>query len=104
VSHNKRQLSSELMGAWKDDPLRPALQMLNEKQTAQLLAVSKAALRRWRREQRGPQFVRCERCVRYEMSAIEKYLIDNSSDNKKAADSQSAAQREARVADATTQT
>jgi hypothetical protein len=79
-------------------------QLLNEHQAGRVLGVSVAALRRWRREHRGPEFVHCERCVRYDTRAIERFLAENSSQNKKAADSQSAAQREARVADATTQT
>ncbi len=54
-------------------------QMLNEKQAARALAVSVAALRRWRREGRGPQFTRLERCVRYKLSAIESWLADNTS-------------------------
>jgi hypothetical protein len=54
-------------------------QMLNEKQAASLLAVSIAALRRWRRESRGPRFTRVERCVRYDLRAIERFLAENSS-------------------------
>ena len=77
-------------------------QMINEKQAARLLAVSVAALRRWRREGRGPEFAHLERCVRYPVQAIERFLKDNSSANKKAANRKSSAQREARVADATT--
>ena len=80
-----------------------ALRMLNEKQTAQMLSVSVAALRRWRREGRGPEFTRLERCVRYPLRSIERYYSENSSANKKAADSRSAAQREVRNVDATTQ-
>jgi predicted site-specific integrase-resolvase len=78
--------------------------LLDEKQAARIMAVSVAALRRWRHEGRGPQFVRLERCVRYDLRTIERFLAQNSSANKKAADSRSAAQREVRVADATTQT
>jgi hypothetical protein len=79
------------------------LRMLNEKQTAQMLSVSVAALRRWRREDRGPAFTRCERCIRYDIRAIERFLADNSSANKKAADLRSAAQREVRDEYATAQ-
>lgn len=79
-------------------------QLLNEHQAGRVLGVSVAALRRWRREHRGPDFVHCERCVRYDTRAIERFLAENSSRNKKAADSRSAAQREVRVGDATTQT
>jgi predicted site-specific integrase-resolvase len=78
--------------------------MLNEKEAARILAVSTAALRRWRREGRGPEFAKCERCIRYDLRSIERFLAQNSSRNKKAADSRSAAQREVRVGGATTQT
>jgi hypothetical protein len=54
-------------------------QMLGEKQAARMLAVSVAALRRWRREGRGPQFTRVERCIRYDPRAIERFLAENSS-------------------------
>jgi predicted site-specific integrase-resolvase len=78
-------------------------QMINEKQAARVLSVSVAALRRWRHEGRGPQFARLERCIRYDVRELTRFLERNSSANKKAADSRSAAEREARVADATTQ-
>ena len=54
-------------------------QMLSERQTARLLAVSVAALRRWRREGRGPRFARVEGCIRYDLRAIERFLAENSS-------------------------
>ena len=54
-------------------------QLLNEQQTSRILNVSTAALRRWRRERRGPEFIRCERCVRYDMRALERFLAANSS-------------------------
>jgi hypothetical protein len=77
------------------------LRMLNEKQTAQMLSVSVAALRRWRRENRGPAYTRCERCIRYDIRSIEKFLNDNSSANRKVADSQSTAKRGMHISDAT---
>lgn len=61
-------------------------QMLNEKQTARLLACSVAALRRWRREGRGPIFTRVERCVRYDLRALERFLAEHSSGYEKAAE------------------
>lgn len=64
-------------------------QLLSEKQAARILAVSIAALRRWRREGRGPQFTRLERCVRYEVRAIEEWVAENSSGNKMSAHTQS---------------
>jgi len=71
-------------------------QLVTEAQAARMLAVSVAALRRWRREDRGPAFTRCERCIRYDLRAIERFLQENSSTKKKAADRKSAAEREVR--------
>jgi len=69
-------------------------QMLNETQTARLLAVSVAALRRWRREGRGPQFLRLGKCIRYDVRAIERFLAANSSDHIKVANSTPPAESE----------
>ena len=77
--------------------------MLKEKQAAVLLAVSVAALRKWRREGRGPQFTHLERCVRYPLCAIERFIEENSTENKKAADLRSAAKGKMRDEYATTQ-
>jgi hypothetical protein len=71
-------------------------QMLGERQAARMLAVSVAALRRWRREGRGPRFTRIERCVRYDVRAIERFVAENSSGTKESADLRSAAGSEAR--------
>jgi hypothetical protein len=60
-------------------------QMLNERQVAHALAVSVAALRRWRREGRGPEFTRVERCIRYDMRALERFLAANQSIGKSVA-------------------
>jgi len=57
-------------------------QMVSEKQAARILAVSIAALRRWRREGRGPQFTRLERCIRYEIRAIKEWVAENSSEKQ----------------------
>jgi hypothetical protein len=78
--------------------------LVNEIQAAKMLTVSTAALRRWRREGRGPQFVCCERCVRYSLHSIRQFVEQNSSTNKKAADRESAARRGVRHGHATTQT
>lgn len=45
-----------------------------EAQAAKLLGVSRAALRRWRSENRGPAFLRLERCIRYRVSDLHAYL------------------------------
>lgn len=71
-------------------------QLLGEKQTAHVLAVSVAALRRWRRERRGPAFVKLERCIRYSVGALEHFLNENSVGTKKAVDSRLTAQAEVR--------
>jgi hypothetical protein len=57
-------------------------QVLNDQQTARVLSVSIGALRRWRRELRGPEFIRLERCVRYSVGALERFLTENSVGNK----------------------
>jgi hypothetical protein len=77
-------------------------QLMNEKEAAKILAVSIAALRRWRREKRGPQFVRCERCVRYAVDELSRFVTLNSSGNEKAADWRPAATLEVAVGHATT--
>ena len=62
--------------------------VVTEGEAARLLSVSRAALRRWRREGRGPEFTRLERCVRYNLRSIELFATQNSSGNKRTADSQ----------------
>jgi hypothetical protein len=54
------------------------LQLIDERQAAQRLKVSVAALRRWRREKRGPPFTKIERCVRYDNRLLLAYLNKNS--------------------------
>jgi hypothetical protein len=78
--------------------------LLSEREASRILAVSVAALRKWRRERRGPQFIQLERCIRYDLRSIERFLAVNNSDNKKAADSRSAAQMEVRDGHAALQT
>jgi hypothetical protein len=74
----------------------PLPQLLSEKQASRVLAVSVAALRRWRREGRGPRFAKLERCIRYDVRALERFLAEHSSGNEKAADSRSTAAAEVR--------
>lgn len=66
-------------------------QMLNEKQTARVLACSVGALRKWRRVGGGPIFSRFQRCVRYDLRALERFLAEHSSGYEKAAGSRSRA-------------
>ena len=53
---------------------------VRETEAARLIGVSVAALRRWRREKRGPRFVKLERCVRYRVADLNAFLDGNSVD------------------------
>jgi predicted DNA-binding transcriptional regulator AlpA len=55
-------------------------QMLKEYEVSRLLGISMAALRRWRRENRGPRFSHLGRCVRYSARDVERYISMNASD------------------------
>jgi len=52
-------------------------QILREREAAMTLGVSVAALRRWRRERRGPAYVRLERCIGYRVADLEEFLSKN---------------------------
>ena len=54
-----------------------ATSVLREPAAAKMLGVSRAALRRWRRERRGPSFVRLERAVGYRVADLERFLTEN---------------------------
>jgi hypothetical protein len=77
--------------------METTIQLLTERQAAKLLAVSCAVLRKWRRAGEPPQFVKCGRCVRYDLRSLESFVNENSSSKKIAADRESAAKREVRV-------
>ena len=51
--------------------------LLNEKQVAELLCCTKSALRRWRREGRGPRFVKIGRLVRYRQEDVEDFINES---------------------------
>ena len=51
--------------------------LVDERSAARLLSVSVSALRRWRREGRGPRVTRIERCVRYRLSDLDDLLAAN---------------------------
>jgi hypothetical protein len=50
---------------------------VNEGIASKMISVSVAALRRWRREGRGPKFVRLSRCVRYRVEDLKAFLDEN---------------------------
>ena len=53
---------------------QPRTLIIRERPAAEALGVSVAALRRWRREGRGPAFVRIERCIGYRLTDLESFL------------------------------
>src|SRR4051794_6807260 len=57
------------LSGYKEDfaMISEATTVLREPAAARMLGVSKAALRRWRREGRGPSFVRLERVIGYRL-------------------------------------
>ena len=78
-------------------------QLLTETDASKKLAVSIGALRRWRREGRGPAFTRLERCIRYDVRILEVWLTEHSSAPKQspARDTQPAEEAEGRMESAT---
>lgn len=48
--------------------------LLREHDVARRLAISVAALRRWRRERRGPRYRKLGRAVRYLQSDVNRWL------------------------------
>ena len=51
--------------------------IVREVEASQMLGVSVAALRRWRREGRGPSFVRLERCIGYRLADLQSFITEN---------------------------
>jgi predicted DNA-binding transcriptional regulator AlpA len=51
------------------------MQLLTESEAADLYRCTKAAMRRWRRENRGPKFYRIGRLIRYEASDLTEWLL-----------------------------
>jgi hypothetical protein len=52
--------------------------LLTESQASIVLNCSKAALRRWRRERRGPKYLKMGRLVRYRQSDLIAFIEHNS--------------------------
>jgi len=59
------------------------MQLLKEKEVAKVLKCSQSALRLWRRESRGPRFVRVGSLIRYSKSDLEDFIEQNSVDRAK---------------------
>ena len=60
------------------------MRVVREWEAAKLMGVSTAALRRWRREGRGPKFIRMERCIGYLAEDLESYLRSQRSEHSTA--------------------
>lgn len=56
--------------------------VVREREAANLLGVSVAALQRWRHERRGPPFIRLGRCIGYQVSDLESYIGANRVETK----------------------
>ncbi len=50
---------------------------IREAEAARMVGVSVAALRRWRREHRGPAYVKLEGCIRYRVADLKEFLDRN---------------------------
>ncbi len=50
------------------------MQLLTEIETSKILCCTIAALRRWRRERRGPRFVKLGRLIRYSQTDLENFV------------------------------
>jgi Helix-turn-helix domain len=56
------------------------MQTLTEAEVSGIMKCTKAALRRWRREGRGPRFLRIGRLIRYRVSDLEEFLDKHASE------------------------
>ena len=54
--------------------------LFTEEKVAQILSCTKSALRRWRREGRGPRFVKIGRLVRYRQEDVEDFINESAVD------------------------
>ena len=55
--------------------------LLNTKEAAKLLSVSKATLETWRCRGGGPAFVKYQRAVRYRMEDLDKFISESIREN-----------------------
>jgi len=53
------------------------MELLTEGEVATVLQCTKSALRRWRREGRGPRYVRVGRLIRYRQPDLELFIEKN---------------------------
>jgi excisionase family DNA binding protein len=53
-------------------------ELLTTKEAAKFLKISTVTLEKWRCQERGPQYVKLGRAVRYEREALQRYIEENS--------------------------
>ncbi len=70
---------------------------LTETEVAEMLRCTKAALRKWRREGRGPRFIRVGRLVRYRLADVEEFLESNASSSRAASNAGGQSQEQAKA-------
>ena len=63
---------------------------LTESETARLLNISLSGLRKWRRKNVGPSYVRLGRLIRYRMSEIQVWLDSHAVKSQKEEDHKAA--------------
>ena len=73
------------------------MQILNETEVAEMLRCTKAALRKWRRQRRGPRFVRVGRLIRYRLADVEEFLESNASSSRAASNAGGQSQEQAKA-------
>ena len=70
---------------------------LTETEVAEMLRCTKAALRKWRREGRGPRFIRVGRLIRYRLADVEEFLESNASSSRAASNASGQSQEQAKA-------
>jgi len=60
--------------AQNDNSLRLSVGLLSQEDVAEMLGVSKSTLRIWRRNGRGPAFLKLEKAVFYRLTDVERWL------------------------------
>ena len=73
------------------------MQTLTETEVAEMLRCTKAALRKWRREGRGPRFIRVGRLIRYRLADVDQFLESNASSSPAASAAGGQSQEQAKA-------
>lgn len=68
---------------------------ISESEAARRLSVSIGALRKWRRESKGPRFIKLGRLVRYSVGSLQAWLEANSRNGEETSTSTTGVGRDA---------